>query len=216
MPVAGATQYHLELSSDNAKTWKSVQQGIFSPLRVEGLRTGSKVHVRVIAFTPDGRSVAGPEYPVYGSNTPPPAPDGLALELTTGKVSASWGEVLGVSEYRLYRRILGQKNWNVVYRGLNRQFEDIAEGATPPTYLPGRGDNAMRNQTEPVYEYAVMAVNENGESVKSFSVNTYPAGWLTWWPTGIERRFKRQTGFWLPPYVPSAMSPPLFYPTSEK
>jgi hypothetical protein len=214
--VAGATQYHLELSSDNAKTWKSVQQGLSSPLHVEGLRVGSKVHVRVIAVTQDGRSVAGPEYPVYASNTPPAAPDGLALELATGKVSASWGEILGASEYRFYRRILGQKNWNMVYRGLNRQFDDLAEGVTPPTYLPGRADNAMRNQTAPVYEYAVTAVDENGESVKSFAVNTDPAGWLSWWPTGVERRFKRQTGFWLPPYVPAAMSPPLFYPTSEK
>ncbi len=214
--VAGADRYQLELSTDPAQTWKTVQSSKSSPLIVEGLNPGSKVHVRVVALTADGRSAAGAEYPVYSSNTQPDVPDGLALQLTTGQVRASWGEVLGASEYRLYRRIVGRASWNEVYRGLDRQFDDHAEGVTPPANMPGRADNALREESGPVYEYAVTAVDDIGESTKSLAVSTDPAGWLSWWPTGVQRSFKRQTGFWLPPYVPAAMTPPMSYPDSEK
>jgi len=214
-PVAGAAGYRLELSTDQAMTWNIVENGNSSPMLADGLHTGSKVHVRVIASTPDGRSVAGPEYPVYVSDKAPECPDGLALEVGSGRVHASWGEVLGISEYRLYRRQVRQTSWTEVYRGLNRTFDDQVEGVSPPKYMPGRADNALSASKDPIYEYAITAVNELGECEKSRAVNTDPAGWLAWWPNGVERKFKRQTGYWQPPYVPASMTPPMFYPGSK-
>jgi hypothetical protein len=213
--MAGASEYRLELSADRAATWKAAQTGKNSPLSVQGLRAGTKVHVRITAVNPDGKEVAGPEYPVYVSDAPPSAPDGLELELSPARVRASWGEVLGASEYRLYRRTAGQTAWSVVCRGMMPQCEDRAEGVTAPAYMPGRADNALHPSAGPVYEYAVSAVDENGEGAKSRAIATDPAGWLTWWPAGVERRYKRQTGFWLPPYVPAEMSPPMFYPDKK-
>lgn len=214
-PVAGAAEYRLELSTDQAATWNTVRNGTNSPLLVDGLCPGSKVHVRITALTPDDRSVAGPEYPVYLTDTVPDYPDGLALEIAAERVHATWGEVLGVSEYCLYRREIGQNSWTKIYRGLNREFDGRVTGVTPPKYMPGRADNALSPPTGPIYEYAVAAVNEIGEGEKSRAVSTDPAGWLAWWPSGVERKFKRQTGFWLPPYVPAGMTPPMFYPDEK-
>lgn len=213
--VAGATKYRLELSTDQAANWTTIRMGNSSPLWVDGLQSGSKVHVRLVAITPDGRSIAGPEYPLYISEAVPDCPDGLALQLAAGRARLTWGEVLGVSEYRLYRRKVGASSWTEIHRGLDRAFEDRAEGITLPKYMPGRADNALSAPGTLIYEYAVTAVNDIGESAKSRAVSTDPAGWLAWWPAGVERRFKRQTGFWLPPYVPDAMTPPLFYPDSN-
>ena len=94
---------------------------------------------------------------MYGSVTVPPPPDGLALELAPGLVHATWGEILGASEYRLYRRTAGQDNWALVYKGLGRVIDDHARGVTPPAYLPGRADNALSEKPETIYEYAVAA-----------------------------------------------------------
>ena len=210
--VPAANRYQLEMSTDNAATWTIAATATAGPFLLNNLSAGGKVHVRVAAISGDGSSVPGPEYPVYGSVTVPPAPDGLALELAPELVHAKWGEILGASEYRLYRRTAGQTNWALVYKGLDRVFDDHARGVTPPAYLPGRADNALDNKPEPIYEYAVAAVDGNGESAKSFIISTDPTGWLTWWPRGVERRFKRETGYWLPPNVPATMTPPLHYP----
>jgi hypothetical protein len=214
--VAAADHYRLEVSTDQAATWKPAGEGKSSPLVVHGLSNGTKVHVRVVAVSADGREAPGPEYPIYVTNAPPPVPDGLALELAPGTVHASWGEVLGASEYRLYRRRRGESPWTLVCHGSDRSCVDHAEGVTEPAYMPGRADNALRDDTAPVYDYAVTAVNDNGESARSFTVSTDPAGWLAWWPRGAGREFKRQTGYWLPPYVPAAATPPMFYPAAAK
>jgi hypothetical protein len=213
--TAGSELYRLEVSEDQATSWKVVRTGKNSPLSAEGLRAGTKVHVRIAAVNSDGREVPGPEYPVYVSGLPPSAPDGLELELAAGRVRASWGEVLGASEYRLYRRAAGQNAWSVVCRGLARQCEDHAEGVTAPAYMPGRADNALHPAAGPIYEYAVSAADDNGEGSRSRAVTTDPAGWAAWWPSGVERKFRRQTGFWLPPYVPAEMTPPLYYPEKK-
>ncbi|HEY0308897.1 MAG TPA: hypothetical protein VGB94_12110 [Acidobacteriaceae bacterium] len=210
--VAGAVQYRAELSADGGATWKPATTVKAGPITVNGLHAGTKVHVRIVAINEDGDAVPGNEYPIYMTETALDTPDGLALETATDRVNLAWGEVLGASEYRLYRRLVGQSTWTMVYHGLARSFDDLAKDVTPPAYMPGRADNALRNETDPIYEYVVTAVNEIGESAKSFAVSTDPAGWLAWWPQGVPRHFKRQTGFWLPPYVPTEMSPPLYYP----
>jgi hypothetical protein len=210
--VSGAVTYRAELSADGGATWKPAAASKESPVVVAGLHAGTKVHVRVLAVNADGLAVAGDEYPIYATDHAPDTPDGLALATAADTVHASWGAVLGAAEYRLYRRVLGEPQWTLVYHGLERVFDDSAKGVTPPVYMPGRADNALRTESGPVYEYAVAAVDALGESAKSVSANTDPTGWLAWWPQGVPRQFKRQTGFWLPPYVPAAMTPPLYYP----
>jgi hypothetical protein len=211
--VAGAQSYRVETSRDGGLQWSAAMTVKGSPAVLKDLPLGSKVHVRVIAVNPDAESLPGDEYPIYVTDQHPATPDGLNLVLTKDRVSASWGQILGSSAYALYRRRSGSQNWTRVYSGLNTFFEDAAKGVEPPAKLPGREDNPEFDPESVVtYEYAVAAVNGNGESAKSPIVNTDPTNWLNWWPQGVPRRFKRQTAFWQPPYVPSEMSPPMYYP----
>ena len=213
LPVAGADHYRLETSADGGATWKTTGQGTSSPIELAGLANGSKIHVRVIAANATKESVPSKEYPVYVSEHPPEAPEGLDLILSKDRIDLSWGEILGASEYRLYRRPLGATDWTKIFSGPSCSFADTkAKGAQPPVEMPGRSDNALNNDRGIVYEYAVTAVNGNGEGKKGTVENSDPTGWRNWWPAGQERRFKRQTAYWLPPYVTPEAVPPLRYP----
>jgi hypothetical protein len=156
-PVAGATRYRYEMSRDGAKSWTAASA------ELSGLADGVKVHVRVIAANATKQSAAGPEYPVYISNKPPLPPDGLSVSLQNGAATFIWGEVLGVTEYRLYA---GNR---LVYKGTARSFTDKT----------------------PAAEYTIAAVNGNGEGRKSIAVRADRDSWLTFDPKPGEP-FRRQ------------------------
>lgn len=147
-PVPAATRYRYELSRDNGKTWEPASATL------TGLPDGIKLHVRAIAGNASKESAPGPEYPVYVSSQPPLPPDGLSVKLRSGSAVFIWGEVLGVTEYRLYA---GDRE---VYRGLKRSF----------------------TAANPAKEYRVSAVNANGEGPKSTAVSTDANSWLTFDP----------------------------------
>jgi hypothetical protein len=151
-PVAGATSYLYEMSRDGAATWTAASSTL------SGLPDGAKVHVRAIARNASKSSAPGPEYPVYITSRAPLPPDGLSIALRKGGAELSWGEVLGVSEYRLYA------GSHVVYAGLPRHYTD-APAAGP---------------------YSVTAVNGNGEGPHSLSVKSDTDSWLTFDPVPDE------------------------------
>jgi hypothetical protein len=210
-PVAGADHYVLEISTDNAKTWQRGADGASSPLQVNKAANGTKIHVRIIAANAERQSAPSNEYPVYVSDQPPETPDGLDLQLAMDRVTATWGRVLGVSRYNLYRRTKGTSDWLLVYSGLEPRTVDDASGMVPPVASPGTADNIDR-PTSTVYEYAVASASANGESPKSYIADTDPTSWRNWWPAGKQRRYQRQTAFWQPPYVPAELVPPMYYP----
>jgi hypothetical protein len=193
---AGATGYRIELSRDNGASWTASGGGAANPLRITGLRTGEKIHVRVIASNAAHSSAPGAEYPVYATDRPPEAPDGLRLHLENGQVEATWGEVLGAPAYSLYRRAAGG-TWTQVYRGADRRFLDHVTGVVAPYPEPGMAAAAKRRGAAvPIYEYAVAAVNRNGEGARSVAGNTDPASWRNWDPKPGEpfrRRFTYNT-----------------------
>jgi hypothetical protein len=147
-PVEAARDYRYEISRDNGKSWSAGSAAI------TGLPEGSKVHVRAIARNATRESVPGPEYPVYISSKPPLPPDGLSAALRQNAALLTWGEVLGVTEYRLYA------DDRLVYRGPNRTFTD-PHAAT---------------------HYAVSAVSGNGEGGRSLPVSADRNSWLTFDP----------------------------------
>jgi hypothetical protein len=147
-PVAGASRYSYEISGDGGKTWSA------AAATLSGLPDGVKVHVRAIALHAMQQSAPGPEYPVYVSAKPPLPPDGLSIQLRDGGASLSWGELLGVMEYRVYA---GDR---LVYRGMDRHFADA----------------------HAAHSYAVSAVNGNGEGPRSAPVQADPDSWLTFDP----------------------------------
>jgi hypothetical protein len=149
--VAGATSYTYEISRDNGVTWTAASATL------TGLPNGTKIHVRAIARNATHSSAPGPEYPVYITSKPPLPPDGLSIALRNGGAILTWGEVLGVREYRLYA---GSK---LVYAGPLHSFTDPHAAA----------------------EYCVSAVNVNGEGPRSLTVST-SSRWLTFDPRPAE------------------------------
>ncbi len=177
----GATEYRVEISDDSGKSWMMLTKGTSPHIDLTGLRNGAKVHVRGIAANGQRASSPGPEYPIYVRAHAPSSPDGLHVELETGKATLTWGEVLGASAYRLYRRRQGETAFQQIYAGPKRRFDDTASGIVPAFARPGARANATRDSsTYLVYEYAVSAVNGNGESRTAPAIDTDPTSWANW------------------------------------
>jgi hypothetical protein len=206
-PVAGAAEYRLELSQDGGATWSSARVQAEPSIDISGLPDGRKVHVRAVARNAENESQPGPEYPLYVTNQPPPPPDGLHVELAQGAATVTWGELLGVTEYRLYVRPKATGAFQLLYRGLDRAYVDRRAGVQACYPIPGgTGGNAVPN----IVEYAVTASNGNGESVHSRIADTDPASWRNWDPKPGER-FRRVYSS-EPVYPPSPGQWPRYYP----
>jgi len=185
--VPAAESYVIQLSRDGGTHWETAGAARQSPFTLHGLDNGTKYHVRVVATNADQISDPGPDYPVYVDDKRPPAPDGLRLHLGGEYVDASWGEVLGASRYRLYRRLKGDLGYREVFAGLAFEFRD-----TEP-------------DTDRVYEYAVAAENGNGIGPESTPIDTDAASPRFWEPP--VKGFRRQHTYNQPPYTPDPIVP---------
>jgi hypothetical protein len=175
-PVAGATRYRFFLSRDNAKTWSVAGESATPEIEIIGLANEAKVHIRAIAINSGHQSEPGPEYPVYVTAKPSLPPDGLHLSLTKASTEVRWGEVLGVTAYKLYSRT-GADAWRLIYQGRQRTFTDVS-----------RAD-----------EYKVSSVNGNGEGVASRIATSDPKSWRNFDPRPGEPFRRTVTG---PVYYP--------------
>lgn len=164
--VPGAASYQLQVSKDNGITWASVQGNT-----LKGFDNGIKLQLRVITKGAGGEGEPSDAYPAYITDKAPHHPDGLIARLYGGKAHVSWGEVLGASQYKLYRRKKGTEQYQPVYTGTARTFTD---------------------NTTQVWEYVVAAINGNGEGLRSPSVDTDPAKFLNQEPRP-EEGFRRDT-----------------------
>ncbi|MER7498733.1 hypothetical protein AB0L05_26355 [Nonomuraea pusilla] len=195
----GAGSYGIQLSADGGATWTPAGTARRSPLALDGLADGAKYHVRVVA----GTAEPGPDYPVYATGGPPPAPDGLKLRLAPGRVTATWGEVLGAARYRLYRRRKGEAAYREVFAGLAFSHAEDLPGVVPGLAEPSSGELP---EGVTVHEYAVAAENGNGVGAMSPPVDTDPRGWRHWEPP-VEAAFRRRHTYNQPPYTPSPLTP---------
>ena len=176
--VAGAVGYEVQLSTDGGITWTTMKDAVkTNSATITELTNGSKIHLRVLAKGQAENSAPSNDYPVYVTNAIPHAPEGLLLDLTTGKTKLSWGTVLGAGTYKLYRRVKSLKAKTVftkVYEGPLTSFED------------------QKPAVGVIYEYAVTAVNGNGDSKFSTITDTDPTRFTNWEPKGGEG-FRRDT-----------------------
>ena len=76
-------------------TWQKAAEGAGSPIALTGLKNGEKIHVRVIAANAQRESAPSREYPIYVTDHPPEAPDGLDLVLQKDRIDLTWGEIWG-------------------------------------------------------------------------------------------------------------------------
>ncbi len=177
--VASATQYRVEISKDNGATWTSAGLHNEPTLLISGLPDRQKIHLRAVALNSIHESVPGNEYPLYVTKDPPPPPDGLLVVLADGAATLSWGEVLGVMEYRLYARAAGESQFRPLYRGLERVYQDKRPGIRASDLIPREVGPAPH---PPLVEYCVTAVNGNGEGPRTPTADTDPTSWSNWDP----------------------------------
>jgi hypothetical protein len=215
--VPGAAKYRIELSRDAGNTWQPAAVSEKGEADIGGLTNGTKVHVRAVALSPAGvQSEPADEYPVYLSDTPPPSPDGLRVDISTGTPVLSWGEVLGAGEYHLYRKEKGAGAFREIFHGSARSFEDKETKVPKADSEPGVCVHPTTDIPKvKIYEYAVAASNGNGLGNMSETTDTDPSGWRNWNPD-TDLTFKRRTGYWRWPYVKPEEEPPLHYPGSVK
>lgn len=209
---ASAQKVKIELSEDNANTWKQVGVTSKSVYKLPK-QSSAKIHIRAVSVNGKQMADFAPEYPVYPTREVPHYPEGLRLKLDKNRVSLSWGSVLGSQKYHIYRRKAGEKEFMLLFEGKANQFTDAkAEGVIKACKLPGRLDNPVLDEHSfMVYEYVVTTINGFGESGQSPIANTHPASWANWYPD-TELRYKRTSAFWMEPYVPSSMTPEKWYP----
>ena len=85
-------------------------------------------------------------------------------------------------------------------------FAQFPNNVIPAFGNPGTTNNALRSTTKyTIYEYAIAAVNGNGESKPSVPVSTNPASWLNWDPKPGEP-FRRRVSTRDAPYDESQPS----------
>lgn len=133
-----AESYEISISDDGEYIYKSIGKTNENSFNVDRLENG-KYHVRVRGITAEKFGEWSHAYPVYVTGEKPHYPDGLRVVKNGNKYVATWGEVLGCGEYRLYK--VGSKT--PIYAGKERQAEVN------------------------IGEYFVTAVNGNGESEPS-------------------------------------------------
>lgn len=205
--VASASQYHLELSKDSGATWTALPAQPQPIVELNGLANGQKVHVRGVAANALHASQPGPAYPLYVTDQAPAPPDGLHVDLSDGAATVTWGELLGVTEYRLFGRVEGDSEFELLYYGLERSYRDKRSWIRSSDAAPGE------NRTGPapiIVQYYVTASNGNGEGARSPIADTNPASWRNWDPRPGEP-FRRVSSF-PPDSPPSASEWPRYYP----
>ncbi len=205
-PVAAATQYRLELSKDNGTSWSAVGTHDGPQMEIRELANGEKVHIRGIASNATHSSVPGPEYPLYVTSDPPLPPEGLHVELSDGAATLTWGEVLGITEYRLYARDVGEGKFHLLYNGRDSVYQDKRLGIKAAVTIPQNSPSSIPG----LVEYFVTAVNGNGEGTHSRIADTNPASWRNWDPRPGEP-FRRVYSF-PPGSPPSPDQWPRYYP----
>ena len=162
-PAPGAGSYRFEYSTDGTTGWKNLKQQNFPELIVSPAGSEKKGYVRIISLNADNQSQPSIVYPLYYTNEKPHYPDGLKLSINDRKTDLSWGQVLGCNEYKLYRRTKGSGKSQLVYKGNLNTFTDATK-------------------SEEIVEYAVAAVNGNGDSSLSAWVDNDPDSWLNFDP----------------------------------
>jgi hypothetical protein len=161
--VPGAQQYRYEYSLNADKNWTTIAKQTKNSIRVKPVNNERKGFVRVFAVNNEYESESSIIYPVYFTDEKPHYPEGLKLVRGIGSVSVTWGQVLGCTEYRLYRRTKGSNPYKLIYKGEKNKFNDRLDNKT-------------------VYEYMVSAVNGIGESLYSPLVDNDPNSWLNFNP----------------------------------
>jgi len=162
LPVNSAEKYTFEMSIDGGRNWVFAAEKKDMICEINGLENEAKYHFRVTAQNAEHCGAPSHEYPANISREVPLSPDGLTLEFTAGGELLSWGEILGACGYALYARN-PQENFRFLYKGDAREF------------------NYQKMGTD-IEQFAVAAINLNGEGSLSNIIDDNPESLANWSP----------------------------------
>jgi len=160
--VHSAEKYDIEISRDGGKTWTHAAFADGACCEITGLENETKYHFRVTAINAEHCGVPSHEYPAFVSQLLPWSPDGLTLKFTAEGTMFTWGEILGANEYALYSRNMDGE-FSLIYRGEARTFIYNKKGKA-------------------IEQFAVAAVNLNGEGALSNIIDDNPESLVNWAP----------------------------------
>lgn len=136
-PTVGAEKYEVEIKRYDAEDYQNSKTVSELSCTVDELTEG-KYFVRIRGIRADAVGTYSHPYPVYITAEKPHCPEGLRVVKDGEKFLASWGKVLGVDVYRLYRRL---KDGDVlVYEGAEQKFH-VEEGTYFVTCINGNGES---------------------------------------------------------------------------
>ena len=163
-PIDGVEEYEVEIKRYSEEYYTKIKTVKDCRYTVDGL-TEDKYFVRIRGIREDCKGEYSHPYPVYITDEIPHCPEGLRVVKDGERFLASWGKVLGVNVYRLYRRL---KDGDVlVYEGAEQKLH-VEKG-----------------------EYFVTSLNGNGESKPSLLRSTEDA--IASWDNHPEKGFIRNT-----------------------
>jgi fibronectin type 3 domain-containing protein len=147
--VAGATGYEVLRSTDGGAD-EPVAETDATTYRDTEVVNGTEYLYRVVAVNEAGAGEPSPQVTATPDDVPPPTPQGLSALPRDGQVDLSWLAADGAESYRVLR------------------------DGDPVADVPGTGytDTDVVNGRD--YEYAIIAVNQHGESEPSEPVIARP------------------------------------------
>lgn len=159
--AVGAEYYRIEASADMGKHWTKLDETTDCKWVLSG-HSEQKVHIRVCGINSDRPGDFCWDYPIYLTAKTPRPVDGLRVWKQENGYRISWGDQLGVTGYRLYRRCTGTTEFAKIYDGTAHSFFDQTDLDS--------------------FEYVVSAVNGNGEGACSVVRSTHENGLEQWDP----------------------------------
>lgn len=160
--VHSAEKYEIEMSRDGWKTWTHTAFAYVTQCEITGLENETKYHFRVTGQNAEHCGEPSHEYPAIISESVPLSPDGLSIDFVPGGELLSWGEILGACGYALYARE-PQKDFHLLCKGDIREFNYQKAGSG-------------------IEEFAVTAINLNGEGELSNVIDDNPNTLANWSP----------------------------------
>jgi len=174
----GVTNYLLESSQDEGKTWQTLIKGRGLRHKTNSLKSGNYL-LRASSLPAGTSPIISENVFLKISSEPPSQPERPDVFPAKNSVRLKWSHQIGATEYNLFKRKKGEIDWQKIYTGSSLGFVDKnALGSLQKFDIPGYKSGANYKMDKlTIYEYCISSIDKNGESPKSEIRNSDPRNW---------------------------------------